>query len=257
MPNEFMRCNMEFKDKVAIITGAAGSVGRAIACSFAKNGAKLVLVDLDQKTLDSFADEIANKDTETITFAIDVSKEEQVLHVVQSTIKRFNKIDILVNNAGICKKAPILDITVDEWDNVMAVNLRSVFMFSKEVFRQMKNRKYGKIINVASLAGKIGGILAGAHYSASKAGIICFTKTMAQQAAPYKINVNSICPGPIESKLSEMWGEEAKKDLANKIPFKTFAQPDDIAQTILFLASASAKYITGQSLDVNGGLFMA
>ena len=247
---------MEFKDKVAIITGAAGSVGRAIACSFAKNGAKLVLVDLDKKSLNSFAAEIANKAVEIITFAIDVSNEEQVQHVVHSTIKRFNNIDILVNNAGICKMTPILDITVDEWDNVMAVNLRSVFMFSKEVFRQMKSRKYGKIINVASLAGKIGGILAGAHYSASKAGIICFTKTLAQQAAPYKINVNSICPGPIKSKLTEMWGEEANKDLANKIPFKTFAQPDDIAQAILFLASASAKYITGQSLDVNGGLFM-
>ena len=247
---------MEFKDKIAIITGAAGNIGRAVTCFFAKSGAKLVLVDLDRQSLDSFANEIANKGAEIITFAADVSNEEQVQHVVQSTIERFNKIDILVNNAGIFKMTPVLDTDVAEWDRVMAVNLRSVFLFSREVFRQMKAKKYGKIINVASLAGKIGGIYAAAHYSVSKAGIICFTKSLAQQAAPYKINVNSVCPGPIKSDLTDAWGKKMNKELAARIPFEEYAKPEDIAQAIGFLASNNSSYITGESLNVNGGLFM-
>lgn len=246
---------MEFKGKVAIITGVAGGIGQTTACLFAKEGAALVLVDINKDALDSLVKKIGSE-TQTISFAIDVSDEQQVQQAVQSTLKKLGKIDILVNGAAICKMVPILDIDVAEWDRFMAVNLRSVFLFCREVFRHMKKRKYGKIINVASAAGKIGGLAAGAHYSASKAGVMCFTKSLALQAAPYKINVNSVCPGPTKTEMTDAWGDRTNKDFADKIPFKKYAQPEDIAQAVLFLASDRAKYITGEILDVNGGLIM-
>ncbi len=151
---------------------------------------------------------------------------------------------------------PILEIEAADWDRIMAVNLRSVFLFSREVFRHMKAKKSGKIISIASAAGKIGGLAAGAHYAASKAGVICFTKSLALQSAPYKINVNSVCPGPTKTEMTDAWGEETNDAFAVRIPFKEYAQPADIAEAILFLASDKAKYITGEILDVNGGLVM-
>jgi len=247
---------MELKSKVAIITGAVGGIGRAAAELFAKEGATLVLVDINSQALDEFAEKIKKNGGEVINFAIDVANEQQVQHVVQATLEKFKKIDILVNCAGICKMIPILDIEVAEWDHIMAVNLRSVFLFSKEVFRHMKENKYGKIISLASAAGKIGGLAAGAHYSASKAGIMCFTKSLSLQAAPYKINVNAVCPGPTKTEMTDAWGQGTNEAFAARIPFKEYAQPTDIAEAILFLASDRAKYITGEILDVNGGLVM-
>ena len=247
--------NMELKDKIAIITGAAGGIGRAVAESFAREGATLVVVDLNKKSLEDLAENLGPKVT-VLTCAIDVSDEQQVKNTVETTIKKFGKIDILVNGAAICRMIPVIDIKVEEWDRTMAVNLRSVFLFCKEVFLYMKEKQSGKIINLASAAGKLGGVAAGAHYSASKAGVICFTKTMAQYAAPYKINVNAVCPGPIKTGLTDEWGEVMNKSFAEKIPFKEYGQPEDVAEAILFLASRRSRYITGEILDVNGGLVM-
>lgn len=247
---------MELEGKVAIITGAAGGIGSATARLFSKEGAVLVLVDINQPRLDTLVSKFAKRGTKTSAFAIDVSREEDVRDVVRSTLKKFHKIDILVNNAGICTMKPILDIDVGEWDRILAVNLRSVFLFSREVFRNMKERRSGKIINIGSAAGKIGGVAAGAHYSASKAGVMCFTKSLALQAAPYTINVNSVCPGPTKTEMTDAWDETTNVTFAAQIPFKTYARPEDIAEAILFLASERARYITGEILDVNGGLVM-
>ena len=247
---------MELEKKVAIITGAAGGIGTAITELFAKEGAVLVPVDLNEQRLQELAEKLKKEKVEVEYFAIDVSSEQQAKRVVNSTLEKFGKIDILVNGAAICKMIPILDIETDDWDRIMAVNLRSVFLFSKEVFRHMKERKYGKIISLASAAGKIGGLAAGAHYSASKAGVMCFTKSLALQAGTFKINVNCVCPGPIKTEMTDAWGEETNKDFAAKIPFKEYGQPEDIAQAILFLASDRSRYITGEILDVNGGLVM-
>jgi len=247
---------MELEKKVAIITGAAGGIGTAITELFAKEGAVLVPVDLNEQRLQELAEKLKKEKVEVEYFAIDVSSEQQAKRVVNSTLEKFGKIDILVNGAAICKMIPILDIESDDWDRIMAVNLRSVFLFSKEVFRHMKERKYGKIISLASAAGKIGGLAAGAHYSASKAGVMCFTKSLALQAGTFKINVNCVCPGPIKTEMTDAWGEETNKDFAAKIPFKEYGQPEDIAQAILFLASDRSRYITGEILDVNGGLVM-
>ncbi|MFA5863179.1 MAG: SDR family NAD(P)-dependent oxidoreductase [Phycisphaerae bacterium] len=247
---------MKLKDKVVIITGAAGSIGRAAVDLFVSQGAILSIVDIDENLLKVLADKIQKAGGKVLNFSVDVSSEPQVKSVIQTTLKTFGKIDIVVNGAGICRMIPIADIQVEEWDHMMAVNLRSVFLFCREVFPHMKSRGYGKIINIASAAGKIGGLAAGAHYSASKAGVICFTKSLALQAAPYKINVNAVCPGPTKSEMTEAWGEKTNKDFAAIIPFKEYAEPIDIAEAILFLASDRAKYITGEILDVNGGLVM-
>ena len=246
---------MELEGKIAIITGAAGGIGSAIAELFAKEGANLVVVDINKKSLDDLVERISPK-VKILTYAIDVSNEKQVKNVVESTFEKFGKIDILVNGAAICRMVPIPEIEVEEWDRVMAINLRSVFLFCKEVLSFMKEKQCGKIVNLASAAGKIGGVAAGAHYSASKAGVICFTKSMAQYAAPFKINVNAVCPGPIKTGMTNEWGEEMNKSFAEKIPFKEYGQPEDVAEAVLFLASGRSRYITGEILDVNGGLVM-
>ena len=139
---------------------------------------------------------------------------------------------------------------------VLNVNLKSVFMCSKEAFIIMKNKRYGKIISIASAAAKLGGIVAGAHYCASKGGIISFTKSLALQAAPYGINVNAVCPGPVNTDITFAWGEKVNKNFVAKIPFKRYGEPEDIAEAVAFLASDRAKYITGEILDVSGGLVM-
>ncbi len=172
------------------------------------------------------------------------------------TAKEFGRIDILVNCAGICQKIPLLQIKVADWDRTMAVNLRSVFLFSREVLPRMQAQGSGRIVNIASAAGKIGGISAGAHYSASKAGVMCLTKSLALEAAPCKINVNAVCPGPTKTEMTDAWGEQENETFAAKIPFKEYGQPEDVAQAVLFLASDRARYITGEILDVNGGLIM-
>ena len=247
---------MKFKDKTVILTGAAGGIGSAIGQLFADEGAQLVLIDLDQSALDKEVAKIQEENGQAIGIALDVSNEESVKRAVGLTLERFGKIDVLVNCAGICKTIPILEIEVEEWDRFMAVNLRSVFLFCREVFRHMRENKYGKIVNIASAAAKIGGVAAGAHYSASKAGVICFTKSLALQAAPYKINVNAVCPGPTKTEMTAAWGPQKNTEFAEAIPFKEYAAPIDIAEAVIFLASDQAKYITGEILDVNGGLVM-
>ena len=247
---------MKLKDKAAIVTGAAGGIGRAISHLFSSEGVQLVLIDVKTSALDKEVHQIQNEGGQAIGITADVSDENDVKNAVASVIKKFGKIDILVNCAGICKMIPILEINAAEWDRFMAVNLRSVFLFSKEVFRHMRDNNYGKIVNIASAAAKLGGLAAGAHYSASKAGVICFTKSLALQAAPYKINVNAVCPGPTKTEMTDAWGRQTNTEFADKIPFKEYANPIDIAEAVMFLASDSAKYITGEILDVNGGLVM-
>ncbi len=247
---------MELKDRVAIITGASGAIGQATARLFANEGAALALVDMRREGSDAVAAEIRQHGGRAIVVAMDVSDEKQITGLVRTTVEQLGPLDIVVNNAAISKETPIIDIDVADWDRVLAVNLRSVFLLSREAFRHMKPRGQGKIINMASASAKIGGLVVGAHYAASKAGVICFTKSLALQAAPYHINVNAVCPGPTKTPLTDAWGEKVNEEFAAKIPFKRYAEPAEIADAILFLASDRSRYITGEILDVNGGFIM-
>jgi len=247
---------MELKNEVAIVTGAAKGIGRSISRLFAKEGAQVALVDMDQSALDEEVRRLQNEKKRVLGIVTDVSDERDVKNAVASTLEEFGRIDILVNCAGICKMIPLLQIEVADWDRTLAVNLRGVFLFSREVLRGMQAQRSGKIINIASAAGKIGGVAAGAHYSASKAGVMCLTKSLALEAAPYRINVNAVCPGPTATEMTDAWGEETNEAFAAKIPFKEYGEPEDVAQAVLFLASDRARYITGEILDVNGGLIM-
>lgn len=247
---------MKLKNKTAIVTGSAQGLGEAIALTLAQQGAAVVVVDLNMEELKAVATEIKALGHQAIAVQADVSKKQDVDDVVNSTISQLGQIDILVNCAAICPHTSILEITEEEWDRVLAVNLKGTFFLSQGVFREMIKRKSGKIVSIASSAAKNGGIATGAHYSASKAGVVCMTKSLALAAAPYKINVNCICPGPHKTPMTDVLGDEINARTAEMVPWKEFGQPQDIANAVLFLVSKESRYITGEILDVNGGLIM-
>jgi 3-oxoacyl-[acyl-carrier protein] reductase len=247
---------MELRNKVAIVTGAAQGLGQAIALTLAREGAKIVVGDINLEKAKEVVEEIRAQGEDAIAVKVDVSQKQNVERMVNAAISKFGQIDILVNCAGICSLSPILEIEEEEWDKILAVNLKGTFLCSQAVFREMVKRKSGKIVNISSASAKMGGIVVGAHYSASKAGIICFTKSLALSAAPYKINVNCVCPGPQKTEMTDVWGDKINTKFKNMIPWKEYGKPQDIAEAVLFLVSAKARYITGEILDVNGGLVM-
>jgi len=246
----------ELQGKVAVLTGVAQGIGRQTALTLAEQGARVVAADLNKNGIEETAAQCIQAGVEAEAVVTDVSDEKQVENLFQAALSRFDTVDILVNNAGICRMVPILEISVEDWDRMMAVNLRSVFLCSREAFRIMKEKREGKIVSMASAAAKIGGVAAGAHYSASKAGVICFTKSLALQAAPYHINVNAVCPGPTRTEMTDAWGENVNRAFTEQIPWKEYGAPADIADAVAFLVSPRARYITGEILDVNGGLVM-
>lgn len=247
---------MELAGSVAIITGAGGAIGSATARLLAKEGAAVVLADVRPEGVEALAREVKAGGGKAASVAMDVAEEKDVVGLVRSAVETFGGLDVVVNNAAISLTTPILEIKAADWDRVLAVNLRGVFLLSREAFRFMKTRGRGKIISMASASAKIGGLVVGAHYAASKAGVICFTKSLALQAAPFGINVNAVCPGPTRTPMTDAWGKQANEEFAAKIPLKRYGEPGEIADAVLFLASERSRYITGEILDVNGGFIM-
>ncbi len=241
--------------QIAIVTGGGKGIGQAICVTLSEKGAFVIIADKDLKAADETASMIGGKG-KSCAIELDVASEESIHKLYALVKKRFGRLDILVNNAGIFKATPILETTAAEWDIIQAVNLRGAFLMSREALRMMQAQRSGRVINIASMSAKTGGIAAGAHYSASKAGLVCFTKSLAIQAAPYDICVNGITPGLIETDLTRAWGAEANAKLTEKIPLKKFGQPQDVAETVAFLASQRGRYITGEIIDINGGIWM-
>lgn len=240
--------------RVAIVTGGGRGIGRAISVLLAARGASVVVADMDVAGAEETVGLLGAKHGSFVK--TDVSSEPSVLALFASVLQRFGRLDIVVSNAGIFRSAAITEMSVADWDLVMAVNLRGAFLMGREAFRHMRERRSGRIINIASTAGKTGGATAQASYAASKAGIICFTKSLAREAAPYHVNVNTVAPGPTVTDLTERWSPEVKAKSLAAIPWGELGQSEDIAEAVAFLASDRARYITGETLDVNGGMVM-
>lgn len=246
---------MMFNGKVAIVTGSARGIGFAIGQELAKAGARVALVDLKADLAEQAATQLRGAGYEAIAIAADVSNEAQVRAMAQQALNRWGQVDILVNNAGICPVTPFEEITVEEWDLVLGINLKGAFLCSKAVAPIMCKQHSGKIINIASSAGQMGGLAVGLHYSASKAGMFGLTKGLARILAP-DIQVNAVSPGTTESEMTSGWDQAATDSIVSKIPAGRLGRPVDVAAAVLFLASDMTEFITGQTLSVNGGLLM-
>ncbi len=243
-------------NKISIVTGSARGLGRSIALDLAGRGADIVVCDVNLEGTEAVAAEVRSLGRRALSLKVDVSKATDLGRMVDRVTKDFGRIDILVNNAGICQVATIEELSEEDWDRVMAVNLKGVFLCSKAVMGVMKRQRSGRIVNMGSVAGKLGGISTAANYSVSKAGVICFTKALAREMAPYGVTVNAVAPGVI---TTDMTLGITKGDFSNylrNIPLGTIGSPEDIAYAVAFLASDEARYITGEILDVNGGQVM-
>ena len=249
---------MKFKGKVAIVTGAARGIGKAIAEGLAKEGATVVVADLLEDLAKETAQEIKNSGGQAIPLKIDITDSKQVKAAIEQVIKQCGKIDVLVNNAGWDKVEPFVQSTEETWDKVIAINLKGPVIVTRAVLDNMIQNKYGRIVNIASDAGRVGSS-GEAVYSACKGGIISFSKTLARELVRYNIAVNSVAPGPTETPLVALTMKENPKiveALKAAIPMRRLAKSEEIAAAVLFFASDDASFITGQVLSVSGGLNM-
>ncbi len=247
---------MRFENQVAIVTGAGRGIGHAIALRLANEGARIASVSRTEANAQRTADEInALRPDAAKPYSVDVADHAAVQAVGARIIDDFDQVDILVNNAGVTRDGLSMRMSVADWDTVLNTNLRGAFNFVQAVQRTMLKQRRGRIINISSVIGLIGN--AGqANYAASKAGLIGFTKSLAREVASRGITVNAVAPGLIETDMTSVLSEEIRKNILSRIPLNTLGQPDDIAGAVAFLASAEAKYITGQVLAVDGGMVM-
>ncbi|MDD3905673.1 MAG: 3-oxoacyl-[acyl-carrier-protein] reductase [Candidatus Omnitrophica bacterium] len=246
---------MLLKDKVAMITGGARGIGREIALTFAKEGAHIALCDVNAEILAVTQKEIETIGRKAITGVVDVTKSDQVESFIQKTLDKFSKIDILVNNAGITKDGLIVRMSESDWDAVIAVNLKGAFNCIKAVSKTMMKQRDGRIVNMASIIGIMGN--AGqANYAASKGGLIALTKTVAKELASRNVRANAIAPGFIQTNMTDKLPDNVKSEMLKFVPLGKFGTVQDVANLALFLASDNSSYITGQVVQVDGGMVM-
>ncbi|PIQ87289.1 MAG: 3-oxoacyl-[acyl-carrier-protein] reductase [Candidatus Omnitrophica bacterium CG11_big_fil_rev_8_21_14_0_20_45_26] len=245
---------LRLDNKVALITGGARGIGKAIAMTMAAQGASPVLCDIQEPLLQEAREDIKSKTgQDSLTFVCDVANAKQVEETVKKTLDSKSRIDILVNNAGITRDQLLATMSENDWDSVLSINLKSVFLFTKSVSRIMMKQRYGRIVNMASIIGVMGN--AGqANYAASKGGVIAITKSTARELGKRGVTANAIAPGFIQTAMTDKLKEEHRQALLSQIPLARLGSPQDVANTALFLASDEAGYINGQVIQVCGGM---
>jgi len=246
---------MDFTEKKALVTGSGGGIGKSIALLLADMGADIVVNDVSIENAQQTADEILSKGQKAIVSNASVINDTQVKEMFESIASEFGRIDILVNNAGITKDSLLMDMQEDQWDTVMDVNLKGVFLCCKYAAKMMSEQQYGKIINISSASGQMGNI-GQVNYAASKGGVISITKTLAKELARYNINVNAVAPGFIRTPMTQTVPEKVEKFIIGQIPLNRIGEPEEIANAVAFLASDMSSYITGQVLSINGGMYV-
>ena len=249
---------MRFEGKVVIVTGAARGIGEAIARGFAREGGRLALLDVDAPALDKLVKELTERGSEAIAFPCNVTVSRDVGEAVEATAARWGRIDVLVNNAGgfsVIRRTE--EIPEDEWDAILKFNVTSAFLCTKAVLPIMKRQRAGRIVNMSSVAGRAGAVSVASHYAAAKAAVLGFTRHLAREVAADGITVNAVAPGTVGT---ERWkalrSPEESRRLAEGVPMRRVSEPAEIAECVMFLASDAAAYMTGATLDVNGGLVM-
>jgi 3-oxoacyl-[acyl-carrier protein] reductase len=246
---------MDLKGKVAIITGSGRGIGKAIAVKLAEQGANIVISDVDEETGKKTAEEIKSFGVKAIMIKADVSSSAEANNLIEKTLEQFDKIDILVNNAGITRDNLVMRMSEQEWDSVIAVNLKGAYNCIRAATKTFMKQREGRIVNIASVVGQMGN--AGqANYAAAKAGMIGLTKSVAKEFSSRGILVNAVAPGFIQTAMTDKLSDSAKETLQNLIPLKRLGEPEDVANIVYFLVSDLSKYTTGQVINVDGGMVM-
>ena len=250
---------LDFTNQVVVVTGAGSpkGIGRTIAHTFGKQGAKVVICDINQEGLDSNVKEMQEMGIEAAGFAANLTDPDAVKELVNKIVDKYGRIDVLVNNAGISQKVTVADMTLDDIKRIFNVNMFGLFLITQAVCEVMKKQKYGRIVHLSSVSGKRGGgIFGGAHYSASKAAVLGFSKNLAREVSEYGITTNCVCPGLINTEIWKSLPKEQADAVIAGIPMGRPGETQEVANAIVFLASKEASYITGEEIDINGGSHM-
>ena len=247
---------MQKEGRKAIVTGAGQGIGKAIALELARRGSDIAVCDLNPDTAAQTAREVEAMGKQAMALPVDVADSQAATKAVEEAFHRFGRLDVLVNNAGWDKTQPFVDTEPEFWDKVIGINFKGVLNFSHAVCKHMMEAKEGKIVNIASDAGRVGS-LGETVYAGAKGGVIAFTKSLAREMARFEIHVNCVCPGPTDTDLFRELPEKVRLALERAIPFRRIAKPEDIARVVAFFASPGSDYVTGQVLSVSGGLTMA
>jgi len=234
--------------RVAVVTGGGRGIGKGIAGKLAAAGADVIVGDIDMAQAQLTADELSRKNKKVMAAQIDVCREESVAELITRALDEFGNVDILINNAGIMFRTRLMDISVDEWERILQVNLTGPFLCTKAVIPVMKKNGFGRIVNISSSAGRSVSTLGGVHYTASKAGLLGLTRAVAKEVAPFGITVNAVCPGLIDTQMA--------RETTTPFPIKRLGSSEEIGDLVVFLCSENASYITGASVDINGGDLM-
>lgn len=250
---------LDFTNQVVVVTGAGSpkGIGRTIAHTFGKQGAKVVICDINQEGLDANVKEMQEMGIEAAGFAANLTDPDAVKELVNKIVDKYGRIDVLVNNAGISQKVTVADMTLDDIKRIFNVNMFGLFLITQAVCEVMKKQKYGRIVHLSSVSGKRGGgIFGGAHYSASKAAVLGFSKNLAREVSEYGITTNCVCPGLINTEIWKSLPKEQADAVIAGIPMGRPGETQEVANAIVFLASKEASYITGEEIDINGGSHM-